>query len=173
MIAAAGLDMIRRILLGIEEEPRYFGQRPNKRLIVKAERQQHSAGLQTILFCPRPHNGHIPGRYLADAGSVAFGFQREAVALLPACTEHGGTFAHLPSDDGQRHLSVSTDRRSVHVLRCIPDQDRQRPRLCASRDQVVSHYQKAFVFRYYRKVAHFSKLSINCITWTETHLQPN
>ena len=27
MIAAAGLDMIRRILLGIEEEPRYFGQR--------------------------------------------------------------------------------------------------------------------------------------------------
>jgi competence/damage-inducible protein CinA-like protein len=27
MIAAAGLDMMRRILLGIEEEPRYFGQR--------------------------------------------------------------------------------------------------------------------------------------------------
>jgi nicotinamide-nucleotide amidase len=27
MIAAAGLDMLRRILLGIEEEPRYFGQR--------------------------------------------------------------------------------------------------------------------------------------------------
>lgn len=27
MIAAAGLDMIRRLLLGVEEEPRYFGQR--------------------------------------------------------------------------------------------------------------------------------------------------
>ena len=27
MIAAAGLDMIRRILLGIDEEPRYFAQR--------------------------------------------------------------------------------------------------------------------------------------------------
>ena len=30
MIAAAGLDMIRRILLGIEEEPRYFTQRRAK-----------------------------------------------------------------------------------------------------------------------------------------------
>jgi nicotinamide-nucleotide amidase len=27
MIAAAGLDMIRRTLLGIEREPRYFAQR--------------------------------------------------------------------------------------------------------------------------------------------------
>jgi nicotinamide-nucleotide amidase len=27
MIAAAGLDMIRRSLLGIDEEPRYFRQR--------------------------------------------------------------------------------------------------------------------------------------------------
>jgi nicotinamide-nucleotide amidase len=27
MIAAAGLDMIRRVLLGIDEEPRYFTQR--------------------------------------------------------------------------------------------------------------------------------------------------
>ena len=30
MIAAAGLDMIRRTLLGIEEEPRYFAQRRAK-----------------------------------------------------------------------------------------------------------------------------------------------
>jgi nicotinamide-nucleotide amidase len=27
MVAAAGLDMIRRMLLGIEDEPRYFAQR--------------------------------------------------------------------------------------------------------------------------------------------------
>ncbi len=27
MVAAAGLDMIRRMLLGIDEEPRYFRQR--------------------------------------------------------------------------------------------------------------------------------------------------
>jgi len=30
MIAAAGLDMIRRTLLGIDEEPRYFAQRRSK-----------------------------------------------------------------------------------------------------------------------------------------------
>ena len=30
MIAAAGLDMIRRTLLGIDEEPRYFAQRRAK-----------------------------------------------------------------------------------------------------------------------------------------------
>jgi nicotinamide-nucleotide amidase len=30
MVAAAGLDMIRRTLLGIDDEPRYFAQRQAK-----------------------------------------------------------------------------------------------------------------------------------------------